>query len=79
MASNHKDKLKKRTAQVLNNSAKAVIDLQQLYDEFKPHHPEMALILGQAMIEIAQAREKVIVFVNAAWYIDEEQIMKYMG
>lgn len=74
-----RDLLKKKTGQVLNNSAKAVLDLNELYDAFKEHHPDLAQNLATQMLIIAAARDKVIEFAGDAWGLDEDGIMKYMS
>ena len=79
MPKNIRDVLKRNVAQSLNNSAKSILDLNVIYDEFLPVHPEQAAVLGQAMMEIAHAREVTLLFVKQAWELDDDGIMAYLG
>ena len=79
MPKNIRDVLKRNAAQALNNSAKVILDVNTIYDEFLPVHPEMATKLGMIMIQTAQLREALVEFCKEAWYLDEEGISKYLG
>jgi len=79
MARTKRDNMKKQTASILNNTAKAVLTLNELHTEFEPHHPELANLLEAAMINIANQREIVLKFAMDAWMLDENGVMKYMS
>jgi hypothetical protein len=79
MPKTKRDAMKRQAAQALNNSAKAILDINAIYDEFKEVKPEHAATLATIMIDIAKAREKLLVFVENAWMLDEEHIMGWLA
>lgn len=78
MPKTKRDELKRFCAQALNNSAKAILDVNNVYEEFKSVHPEFNPPLESFMVGLNTQREHLLAFVMAAWGLDEESIMKYM-
>jgi hypothetical protein len=78
MARTIRDGLKRQCAQALNNMAKVVLGVQPVYEAFKGVHPEHEHYLEALLIEQAQVRERLVVFVAAAWDLNEEQVMHYL-
>lgn len=78
MPKTKRDELKRWCAQALNNSAKAILDANNVRVEFEKVHPEFLPPLDSFMIGLAAQREHLLAFVAAAWGLDEEQVMRYM-
>jgi hypothetical protein len=73
-----RDGLKRWCAQSLNSMAKAVLDVNNVYMEFKGVHEEHATYLANLMVRIAQDREALVSFCKETWGLDEQQIMSYI-
>lgn len=78
MPRSKRDNLKRYMAQALNNSAKAILDINSVYEEFKGVHKEHELQLGIIMLEIQKQREKMLVFIYASWGLNEDTIKSYL-
>lgn len=78
MARTKRDGLKRKSAQVLNNLAKAILDVNEIYTQFDGVHAEHAEYLKQLMLSIARSREGMISFATSSWGLDENQLMKYL-
>jgi len=79
MSRSKRDQMKRQAAQALNNSAKAILDINSIYDEFKGVHEDKALLLGIIMRNFAQSREQLLVFIQESWALDENQIMSWLA
>lgn len=77
MARTIRDELKRKCAQAANNSAKAVLDVNDVYEAYKDVHPEEAKELEAVMVGLAVSRERLLKFVASQWQLDEEQLQSY--
>lgn len=73
-----RDGLKRKCAQALNDMAKAILDINSIYEEFKSVHPDHANYLAALMVHIAKDREGLISFCMETWRLDEQGIMSYI-
>jgi hypothetical protein len=73
-----RDGLKRWCAQSLNSMAKAILDINNVYEEFKGVHDEHAEYLASLMVHIARDREGLVSFCKETWGLDEQQIMSYI-
>jgi hypothetical protein len=78
MARTKRDGLKRWCAQSLNSMAKAILDINNVYEEFKGVHDEHAAYLASLMVHIAKDREGLISFCKETWGLNEQQIMSYI-
>ena len=78
MARTKRDVLKRLCAQSLNNQAKSILAIQPVFEAFADVHPAHADYLQALIIEQAQVRERLIVFIGMAWDLTEEQVMHYI-
>ena len=74
-----RDVLKRQAAQALNNQAKAILDINAIYEEFKEVHPKKADVLAGIIISTANQREALLLFVADAWELDEDHIMNWLA
>jgi hypothetical protein len=73
-----RDGLKRWCAQSLNSMAKAILDINNVYEEFKGVHDEHAEYLASLMVHIARDREGLVSFCQETWGLNEQQIMSYI-
>jgi hypothetical protein len=70
--------MKRKIAQAVNHIANAVLDLEDVREEFKEAHPEHAEYLATIQINLATMREKSIQFAALAWELDETALMRWL-
>lgn len=78
MARSIRDNLKRNVAQSVNHIAAAILDTNQVYEQFKDAGKEEAAILEQDMLHLAAVRQHQLDFALHAWALDEESLMSYM-
>lgn len=78
MARSIRDEMKRKAAQAINHLGGSVLDINDIYEAFKEHHPEDAEGLATVMVNIAMLRESVIAFALKSWELDETALMKYL-
>lgn len=70
--------LKKKAAQVVNCIDKAIVYLDDLHDEFEPHHPDYAEYLSAIIVSLLQSREWTLDFWTRAWGTEPDDYKRWM-
>lgn len=78
MARSIRDDMKRKIAQAVNHCGGAVLDINDVYEQFRESHAEEAEFLKTVMLNIASLREMLIGFASAAWELDEESLSRWM-
>jgi hypothetical protein len=72
-----RDVMKRSAAQIINHQAKVVLQLAELAEKFKTHHPDLADYLEQCAINENATRDAFLAFVQKAWMLDENDLMSW--
>lgn len=78
MPKHKSDRLKRTTAQSVNHMAQAILDLNDLYVQFKEQHPDIAEGLKAIMIQQNAVRDATVKFAGHCWNMTEEQLQSYI-
>ena len=78
MARTVRDDLKRKVAQSVNHAAAAILDVNEVYTQFKDAGKVEAEILEQDMIALNAIREHLLSFARHAWMLDEPGLMSYL-
>lgn len=73
-----RDVLKRSCGQAANHMSAAILDLNSVYEQFLPTHPEQAERLKVLMLNLNTLRDAELSFVMDTWGIDEEQLQAYI-
>lgn len=73
-----RDILKRKCAQTANHQSAAILDLNDVYEEFAKTHPAEAERLKVLMLNQNTLRDALLAFVRDTWGIDEDQLQGYI-
>lgn len=78
MARSIRDDMKRRVAQACNHLATAILQVNDVYEEFAKAQKPEAAILGDVIQDLAQRQAELLSFAEKAWGLDAAGLQVFM-
>lgn len=78
MARSKRDDMKRDIAQSVNHLAVAILNVNDVYEQFNGVHQEDADQLARMMMTISSARDALLEFAVRTWALGEEGLMRQL-